>query len=217
MKLQTNVIISNEFKKCIQSGNYEKIVLNIMNSSIKLFPNKYIHISKQSNGECDFVDSITSEKYDAKLPINKQQGELIGSNNSNFEKWLMSMQEEAGEFAQYINNRGRDFDIKTLKLYQIMADRISAVNQNENIIFLFPYPIVYEQEPFIFGQFASDILSAIFKELKENNIVRERKIYAIYPAMTENVVVRSLNTGIREFITNNELKNYIDYETRIIP
>lgn len=186
MKLQTYATISNGFKKCIQSGNYEKIVLNIMNSSTKIFPNNYIHINEQSNGECDFVDTSTLEKYDAKLPINKQQGKLIGSNNNNFEKWLISMQEETGEFAQYI-------------------------------IFLFPYPIVCEQEPSIFGQFASDILSAIFEELKENNIVGERTIYAIYPAMTEKLVVRCLNTGIREFITNNELKNYIDYETRIIP
>lgn len=153
MKLQTYVTINNEFKKCIQSGNYEKIVLNIMNSSKKLFPKQYDHVDKQSNGECDFTDCDKSEKYDAKLPINKQQVKWIGSNNNNFEKWLMSMQEEAGEFAQYINNRGKDFDIKTLKLYKIMADIISAVNQDENIIFLFPYPIVHEQEPFIFGQF----------------------------------------------------------------
>ena len=80
--IKTEVNILEGFKTIIKSGNYEKIILEIMNNSNKMFPNKYIHQHNQSHGECDFVDVVSGEKYDAKLPLCKAQGKLLGSNNA---------------------------------------------------------------------------------------------------------------------------------------
>ena len=71
--------IHNDIKELIKSGNYERIILDLMNASKTIFPNQYIHQDIQANGECDFIDVITGEKFDAKIPIDKRQGKLIGS------------------------------------------------------------------------------------------------------------------------------------------
>lgn len=83
MELKKLAVISDEFKEFIQSGNYEVSILKIMNQSRIVFPNSYISNENQSNSECDFVDTITAEKYEAKLPFDKIKGALICSNKGN--------------------------------------------------------------------------------------------------------------------------------------
>ena len=39
----------------------------------------FTHLDNQAHGECDFVDVVTGEKFDAKIPIDKRQGQMIGS------------------------------------------------------------------------------------------------------------------------------------------
>lgn len=64
--------INDVFKEFIRSGNYENVIFRIMNDSKIMFPGTYIHNDKQSNGECDFYDRETNEKYDAKLPFTSE-------------------------------------------------------------------------------------------------------------------------------------------------
>ena len=71
--------IHNDVKDIIKSGNYEKIILDLMNASKEIFPSRYTHLNNQAHGECDFVDVVTGEKFDAKIPIDKRQGQMIGS------------------------------------------------------------------------------------------------------------------------------------------
>ena len=52
--------------------------------------------------------------------------------------------------------------------------------------------------------------------MKADDIIGNRKIYAIYPSMGEKLVIRCLNTNAREFVDNIELRDYIDYLTRIV-
>lgn len=66
--------IYDSFKTLIKSGNYEKLILDIMNASTKIFPNQYEHVENQSNGECDFIDISTRKKYDVKLLSIKSKG-----------------------------------------------------------------------------------------------------------------------------------------------
>ena len=39
----------------------------------------FTHLDNQAHGECDFVDVVTGEKFDAKIPIDKRQGQMISS------------------------------------------------------------------------------------------------------------------------------------------
>ena len=71
--------IHNDIKDLIKPGNYERIILDLMNASKMIFPSQYIHQDNQANGECDSVDIVTGEKFDAKILIGKRQGQMIGS------------------------------------------------------------------------------------------------------------------------------------------
>lgn len=55
-----------------------------MNASITIFPDNYIHLDNQAHGECDFIDSVTGEKFDAKIPFDKRQGQMIGSRKGKY-------------------------------------------------------------------------------------------------------------------------------------
>ena len=127
------VTFDDSFKKIIQGGNYEKVILSILNQSKKLLPNNFKHNDTQFNGECDFVDLTNNDKYDAKLLFTKKQGELIGSKNSDYEKWIQSMREMELEFGDFIEKRGK-IPIETLKVYKVMEKRLMSVKEDENII-----------------------------------------------------------------------------------
>ena len=86
--IYTQVTIGEDFKKIIQSGNYEKLIYTLLNASTKLFPHNFEYVEQQAKGECDFIDKTNGRKYDAKLPFTRDQGKMIGSRNANFEKWL---------------------------------------------------------------------------------------------------------------------------------
>lgn len=216
MEMQVFATIDNKFRLLIQSGNYEKVILELLNKSIKLFPNQYEHMVSQANGECDFIDQKTKEKYDAKIPITKKQGYWIGSNNADFEKWISSMMNECSEFSKKIIEERGLHRVEELKLYTIMKNLIEDDKFDENIIFFFPFPIVYETSHGIFGQFASDILSNIYDALNRNGIVDERKIYAIYPSIDNKIGIRLLNTGVREWFSSELLDEYIKYDVYLL-
>ena len=212
MEMQIFATISNDFKWLIKSGNYENLILELMNKSIKLFPNQYEHIESQAKGECDFVDIQTKTKYDAKLPFTPRQGQLIGSNNANYENWIASMLSECAEFSQKMIHLRDIHNIEDLTLYDVMKKAIENDKADENIIFFFPFPIVCESSGGIFGQFASDILSNIYDALNRSGIIKERKVYAIYPSIDNKIGIRLLNTGVREWFSSDIMSRYIEYE-----
>lgn len=209
--VQTIVNIYVEFKTIIKSGNYEKIVLEIMNSSEKMFRSKYIHQQNQSHGECDFVDELTGEKYDVKLPLDKKQGKLLGSNNCNYDAWLKTMIDEALEFSDVVKNRG-NYNTEELELYKVVKNRLETVKKDENLILFFPFPIIPCEVPgSIYIPVKSNILTLIFDTLEKNGLVKNRNIYAIYPCVGNKLAIRLLNERICEFVSDQPLKKYINY------
>ena len=102
MELKKLAVISDEFKEFIQSGNYEVAILKLMNQSRIVFTNTYIRNESQSSSECDFVDTIIAEKYEAKLPFDKREGALICSNKGDLKDWLVYMMDEEAEFGELI-------------------------------------------------------------------------------------------------------------------
>lgn len=115
--------IHNDIKELIKSGNYEKIILDLMNSSKTIFPNAYIHLDNQAHGECDFVDSITGEKFDAKIPINQKQGKIIGSRNGDIRTLTTELHNEALEFQSCFLEEQKK-PINELKLFENMKKNI---------------------------------------------------------------------------------------------
>ena len=204
--------ISDNFSTLIRSDIYEHYLLNLMNQSKKIFPNNYEWNKQQSHGECDFFDTLTKQKYDAKLPLNKSQGKLIGSRNHDYCAWFKQMIDEEAEFENCIEGTQGLRNVDQLSLYKIMEQRLSSISADEHAIFFFPYPIVFDVEGAVHLQFASDLLSAIFSELRRNGLVEERMIYVIYPSADCKVVLRCLNTRQREYLATTELDDYIVYE-----
>lgn len=211
--LNGSVTIGSEFQKIIQGGSYEKLILNLMNKSTKLFPNEYMKVDSQSHGECDFVDLKTSEKYDAKLVLTKKQGTWLGSRNSHIDKWVQNILDEITEYSKIIKNRTWDEDIENLLIYKIMEEKIKESQVDENIIFFLPFTIVPDSSDMIFSQFASDILTFVYDALEKNNVVGNRKIYFLYVGIANELVIRYMNKGgVREFFSNKELTKYIEYD-----
>ena len=98
---------SEMFRRIIKNGNYEKYVMEIMNKSKTIFNN--IHVSpnkEQSHGESDFVDQ-DGNKYEAKLIIDKKQGEIIGQSKNDIDDWINDMIKECSEISDissYMDN-----------------------------------------------------------------------------------------------------------------
>ena len=214
MELKKFVVISDEFKEFIQSGNYEVLILNLMNQSQIVFPNRYTRNENQSNNECDFVDTITLEKYETKLPFDRKEGILICSNKGSLREWLVYMMDEEAEFGELIIEKRGQHSVTELKLYKTLVKSLKTVQESENAIFFFPYPITLDMDPydsFSMLQFCSDILDSVFRELKKNGLVGNRKVYAIYPSLDEKMVLRCLNDNKREYLSSIEAEKYFKY------
>ena len=216
MTIRTIVTISNSFKTFLQSGHYEDAILKLMNRSKHVFPYVYSYNENQSNGECDFIstepDAHNLIKYDAKLPFDGKEGKMICSKKSDFLKWIQFMMDEASEFSScMILNRGMH-NVNEITLYKTIEKRLCTIKEDENVVFFFPYPITHDGEGMIFTQRASDILSAIYDELKRNGKVGARTIYVIYPSMDKKMTLRCLNNNMREFLDSPEISQHISYE-----
>ena len=139
--------IHNDIKDLIKPGNYERIILDLMNASKMIFPSQYIHQDNQANGECDSVDIVTGEKFDAKIPIDKRQGQMIGSRKGDVGALTTEFHNEAFEFQHcFVGDQKKP--IIELNLIKKMKKNISKTKPDENVIFFIPYPIVIDFEVF---------------------------------------------------------------------
>ncbi len=201
--------IHNDVKDIIKSGNYEKIILDLMNASKEIFPSRYTHIDNQAHGECDFVDVVTGEKFDAKIPIDKRQGRMIGSRKSDVGALTSEFHNEALEF-QYCFVGDQKKPITELNLFKKMKTNISKTKSDENVIFFIPYPIVIDFEGFpLVG--ASDLLKKIYRELCVSTDISGKHLYAIYISFDRKMVLRNLETDKREYLQFPEMHHYVDY------
>jgi hypothetical protein len=210
--IREKAILSDEFYKIFQRSKYEEFLCDLMNLSTIVFPHSYQHIPNQSNGECDFVDLVDHKKYDAKLPFDKKIGEIIGGQRDyfNWYKLFITLEEEFGEF---IEKRGT-IQIKDLKIYQIILDRINSTKADENVILFFPLPIVLDIQDSFTSCFMGDMLSSIFSELKKQ-INLGKEIIAVYPDGFGNIVLRRLNDNQREYLKYERLNKYFNYEKEL--
>ena len=206
--------IYNEVKDIIKSGNYEKIILDLMNASKEIFPSRYTHLDNQAHGECDFVDVVTGEKFDAKIPIDKRQGQMIGSRKGDVGALTTEFHNEALEF-QYCFVGDQKKPITELNLFKKMKNNISKTKSDENVIFFIPYPIVFDFEGFpLVG--ASDLLKKIYRGLSATTDTSKKHLYAIYISFDRKMVLRNLETDKREYLQFPEIQHYVDYDIKHI-
>ncbi len=185
-----------------------------MNASKAIFPDQYIHLDNQAHGECDFVDVATGEKFDAKIPIDKRQGELIGSRKGDVGALTTELHSEALEF-RYCFLRDPPKPIRELNLFKKMKSSISRTKPDENVVFFIPYPIVFDFENFpLIG--ASDLLKRIYCELASCTDMSGKHLYAIYISFDRKIVLRNLETDKREYLQFPEICYYIDYHIKHI-
>lgn len=216
MVIKNLFTFSDDFICLFNHKNYEKYVLDIMNSSENVFPGTYEMIEEQSNGECDYLCLENGGKFDAKIPFEKNQISMLTSGKKHkpqTEKWVNSLMEEAQEYNPIRIRDDADFDISQLKLYRIMCDLICKDKKDENIVFFLPYPISLAVRGSIFLQFTTDYLRDIYDKLNDLGIVEKRSIYAIYPSSEKDVfAVRNLAVYGAEYVECKELGKYFSYE-----
>ena len=209
----TVVEVTDAFRDILKRQQYEKFVLKILNRSKKLIKNLPLnHIEKQSDGECDFEDSL-GLKYDVKLLLDENQGALIGERKNDLIKWFESMRNEVCEFGDSIKRRDLSY-VTSTKLYRVMKKLILSIKEDKIAILFSPYPIVDDIGDSIFQQFATDFLKAIFKQLSADGDINCKGVYYLYPSMENGVfVLRDAESNEREYIEAPELSAYINYLT----
>lgn len=219
MEVKKLVTLSDDLKRFVQSGNYEPYILKLMNRSKVIFPGHYERNLEQSESQCDFYDDKTGEKFEAKLPFDKKEGELICSNHGSLKAWLEFMMDEEAEFGEKIILERGKHRLDRLKLYKTLRKRLESVQKDENAIILFPYPITLDMEgngEVNLLHLCSDILSSIYSELVKNGVVGLRKVFVIYPSADNKIVLRCLNTNRREFLVCRELNDIFAYSFSLI-
>lgn len=219
MKMQKIATLSDDLREFVQSGRYEKYILELMNRSKVIFPGQYLRNENQSCNQCDFYEVETLEKFEAKLPFDKKEGKLICSNQGSFQAWLEFMMDEEAEFSEKIILERGKHSVADLRLYKTMEKRLLTVEQDENPVILFPYPITLDMEGdggLNLLHFCSDILSAIFNELKKNGVVGNRKVFVIYPSADQKLVLRCMNTNQREYLSPEALNEVFSYSFTLL-
>lgn len=201
--------ITVQFRDLLRSSNYEALVGELMNKSKVVFPHSYTHQEDQSSGQCDYIDSSTGEKFDAKLPLSPTDGKQIGSNKGNAGNFSKIMYQEVAEFRLSPGNI--DSLVMDLRLYEIMKGLIAKTNRDEHVIFFIPYPIVPDFTDFPLSG-GVDILKAIYRLLDSELNFGKKQIFAIYVSYDKKAVLRNLGQDQREYLECNELFRYVSYD-----
>ena len=216
MKINNMMTVSNNLIDLFRNHEYEHYVLYFMKESRIVFPGEYKMVEDQSHGECDFIEVNTYTKYDAKLPFQKNQLELLTDGKQHkpqIEEWIKMMQAEASDFNPSAIRNNKDYDITETILYKIMKEAILRDKVDEHIIFFLPYPISLSISGSIFLQFCTDYLKAIYNRITEDVCMNGRKIFVIYPASEKNqFALRDLSTCNTEFIICGKLEKYFSFE-----
>lgn len=195
--------ISNEFKNLITRGNkYENYVLEIMNKSTRIFPSTYEKVEKQSNGEPDFIDKITKEKFDAKLAVSEEQCRAF-CGEGNFEFFIDKFLEQNNEiYDSLVNNKNQELCVE-----RIMTKQLNKKStKNKNIIFFFTFPISTLFASPLTSIVCSSYIDTIFTKIRK--IANGRKIFTICPTLDGYYEIRNADEKEPEFIKYEKLNKY---------
>ena len=205
----------------IQKDTYEMIIWRLMNESNKVFPSKYKYIEKQSHSECDFIDIVSEQKYDAKVLFSEQQCKILAKGNGieHLQEWYKSVNDELDEASNNMMRRNLAGIRKTI-LYKEFHRRLESVSDDEEAILFIPFLIVPESKNSIFMQFASDIVSTTYDSIVEDypEKLKDKNTFIIYPSVIDQkVVLRNLTSSIKEYLPIKLLSPYITFTLKDYP
>lgn len=220
MIIRHEIIISEDLIKLFKKEVYEPIVFDIMNLSTVVFPGEYHFNENQPCGECDYISLSSERKFDAKLPFEHEQIELLTSGKKHsplIKEWITVLQQEASDFSPIKLREDPNYSVSTTKLYSIIENQLKKDKTDEDLVFFIPFPIVlYSNEETLDAKFlnsASNFLNHIYETLKSTNILKGRKIYVILPAsQKDTLALVDLEMREVEFIVYEKLSQYISYQ-----
>lgn len=198
--------VSSEFKNLLTRGNkYEDYVLEIMNKSSYIFPNTYEKIEQQSNGEPDFIDKITKEKFDAKLAVSEEQCRAF-CGEGNFEFFIDKFLEQNNEiYDLLVNNKNQELCVE-----KIMTKQLNKKStKSKNIIFFFTFPIGTLFANSLTSIVCSSYIDTIFAKIRK--IANGRKIFTICPTLDGYYEIRNVDEKDPESIKNDKLDKYFKW------
>ena len=216
MEFESSMLISDGYRNLFNNRRYEKYVYCLLVKSTEIFAGlTFTWIESQSHGECDFVDS-NGEKYDAKLLINSKQGALIGEKKNDILLWIKDTIEEINEFPRRLHETQDYSFIPKTRLYQIMKDRIATVEEDENVIFFSPFPLVTDSQYNFLNPFCTDYLDVVYECMMEEGLIGNRRVYYIYLSQEQGVYVLRDDHSAREYISMPELDCFMTISDPII-
>ena len=173
-------------------------------------------VEDQSAGQCDYTDTVTNAKFDAKLPLQQEQVYLLRNRREHapeITKWIEEMRNEAAQFDPF-SLRDNPHHTENTKLYKIMRDQFLRDKADENIVFFLPYPVSLAFKDSVCLQIASDYISMIFDQLKTEIDLNDRCIYIIYPSSEKNqfVLRYSSNSYYKEYVDYDKMEKFFSYE-----
>lgn len=207
-------LIYDKYKDLLKKDIYEPIILEIMNQSTIVFPEKYEQIKEQSNNESDFI-SNSNDMFDAKILFYKKQCEALAVNKDNLTSFMNGIKNETYDISNAIENG----DIKAVReciFYKEMKKEIEKAKDGENIILFLPYAFSLEFKDSITASFTSNIFSYIYRVLKKDypELYRNNCIYMIYINFLNEIIIKNLSKNIIEFLELDVFNNYIGFEIK---
>lgn len=207
------ITIKPNCSNIINKKYYEPLICKLMNDSSMFFPNKPIMMNDfQSNGESDFYDA-KNNKYEVKLLLDKKQGKMLGRNvDKDVIGFFDEIKAELQEFGNHLSNN-EFFDIEDSQFYKIVNERVKSVKDDENILLFIPFPIFPDsKELSVFNRF-TDFAQKVYDKLLENDVIRCRDFYYIYPSQDgDTCVIRQPDTRHKEFVYTEDFQNYYVFE-----
>lgn len=210
------MLISDGYRNLFNNRCYEKYVYCLLGKSTEIFAGlTFTWIESQPCGECDFKDNH-DVKYDAKLLIDSKQGALIGEKKNDIVLWIEDTIKEINEFPQRLQETQDYTFIPDTRLYKIMKERINTVNQDENVIFFSPFPLVTDSQYNYLTPFCTDYLDAVYECMMKEGLIGNRRVYYIYHSQEQGIYVLRNDHSAREYISMPELDSLITISDPII-
>ena len=210
-EFQTNSLISDNYRDLLKYQKYEDYVGLVLNRSKKILAGKHFEkVKEQSKGECDFLDEKNA-KYDAKLLIDEKRGRLLGERKNDFGKFIEDIQKEEEQFYN-LAKQDKLENIEDTRLYQVMKDRLLSLERDENVVFFSPIPMGIDLENSFTMYATMDNIDVVFEKIEDDDLVKERDVYFIYPSLDGKWVLRDKNHN-REFIEVPELDEIIQIQS----
>ena len=206
MLKQFKISIQNNCQYCNLGG-----VEGNFKDSLSVFKSKYEHSKSESNGESDFYDvNDNNIKYDAKIIFYSEICKEM--ENNNISQWFGEIQNEMNEIYLYIKE-GQLEKISKTRLYLEIQKRLDSIEEDENAILLFPFPIGLENSRSIIGELMNSSLtytaSCVINDFPNN---KKHGNFLIYGTVYNEIFIIDLSNNVRELLNRNYISKYMRSE-----